>query len=583
MKIARDVILVISIALILALSSCAPTQTPVATESPATPPPATEPPAAVPSPTIVPISLAGPQGGTTMAWVDGSALVYIPPSEFAMGNGGFDAPEHNITLSGYWIYQTKVTNRMFAQCVAVGSCTAPTQELGGPVYSNPEYANHPVVGVTWDQSQAYCSWAQGRLPTEAEWEKAARGIQANLYPWGNEEPACDLLNFAYCVGHTSEVDAYADGASPYGVLEMVGNVFEWVGDWYGESYYSEAPSADPTGPDSGTTRVVRGSSFETDPNQSETAIRHFLNPSNHRRDTGFRCVLPEPKPLAPYCQLSAYVPTGVAASGECQLPETEVRGQYCVAGTGYATIDIPDGAAFEAATTGFECTEAVLDGQRRLTCTGPRDATGEIIVCNPGCSTSPDVTGAEPVCDPGYTRDPNSGACNYTPIVGQVSVAGCPAGYVMLDRGGQQSCVIAAGANGQCPAGLYFDTLAAACMPPNGQSEIPYGIDNATLAAQTYQGCAAGFSYNDIFQCCQAVTGGTYPGCAPGSTFNSDLKACSPGEVKLSGPGCVDVSIDILKCSEPVDICSKIKAEATCIRFSYACKWDDELNICELK
>lgn len=583
MKIARDVILVMTIALILALSSCAPTETPVATESLATQPPATEPPTAIPSPTIVPISLAGPQGGTTLLWLDGSTLVYVPPSEFTMGNGGFDAPEHNVTLSGYWMYQTKVTNRMYAQCVGVGSCTAPAQELGGPVYSNPEYANHPVVGVTWDQAQAYCSWAQGRLPTEAEWEKAARGIQANLYPWGNDEPACDLLNFTYCIGHTTEVNAYPDGASPYGILDLAGNLFEWVSDWYGETYYTEAPLTNPTGPDSGNYRVIRGSSFESDPNQVEAAIRHFGATVYHSRDLGFRCVVSEPKPLAPFCQLSAYVPTGVATSGECQLPETEVRGQYCVAGAGYATIDIPDGAVYEATSPDFECSEAVVDGQRRLTCTGPRDSTGEITVCNPGCSTSPDVTGAEPVCDPGYTLDPNSGACNYTPIVGQASVAGCPAGYVMVDRGGQQSCVITAGANGQCPAGLYFDTLAGACMPPNGQSEIPYGIDNATLAAQTYQGCAAGFSYNDMFQCCQAVTGGTYPGCAPGSTFNPDLKACSPGEVKLSGPGCVDVSIDILKCSQPVDICSKITAEATCIRFSYACQWDDELNVCELK
>jgi len=518
-----------------------------------------------------------------MTWVDGSTLLYIPPSEFKMGNEGFDAPERNVSVSGYWIYQTKVTNRMYAQCVAVGSCTAPTQEIGGPVYSNPEYANHPVVGVTWDQAQAYCSWAQGRLPTEAEWEKAARGDDGSLYPWGNDEPACDLLNFTYCTGHTSEVNAYQDGTSPYGIFDMAGNVFEWVNDWYGEAYYGEAPLTDPTGPEAGEYRVIRGSSFETDPNQVESAIRHYGAPIYHSRDLGFRCAVPAPKSLAPYCQLSAYVPVGAGTSSECQLPETEIRGQYCAAGTGFATIDISDGAIFEAATKDFECTEAVLDGQRRLTCTGPRDSTGEIRVCNPGCSTSPDVTGAQPVCDPGYTRDPNSGACNYTPIVGQVDVAGCPAGYAAVDRGGQLSCAVSTGANGGCPAGLYFDTIAGACMPPTGQTELPYGIDNPTLAAQTYQGCAAGYAYNDIFQCCQATTGGTYPGCPPGSTFNADLQACSPGEVKLSGPGCVDVAIDILKCSQPVDICAKIKAEATCIRFSYACQWNDQANVCELK
>ena len=153
----------------------------------------------------------------------------------------------------------------------------------------------------------------------------------------------------------------------------------------------------------------------------------------------------------------------------------------------------------------------------------------------------------------------------------------------MLDRGGQLSCAVGQGANGQCPASLYYDSLVGACVPPNGQSEIPYGIDNSELASQTFQGCAAGYTYNSTFQCCQASAGGTYPGCAPGSTFNADLGACSPGEVKLSGPGCVDVALNILKCGEPVDVCSKITAEATCIRMSYACRWDDKINVCQLK
>ncbi|HNJ14931.1 MAG TPA: formylglycine-generating enzyme family protein, partial [Anaerolineales bacterium] len=212
-----------------------------------------------PTATLVPVNLSGPQSGDKIRWIDGSNLIYVPPGEFVMGNGGFDAPVHNVTLDGYWMYQTKVTNRMFAQCVAVGSCTPPTEELGGPVYSNPEYANHPVVGVTWDQAQAYCGWANGQLPTEAQWEKAARGLAGNLYPWGNDEPACDLVNFGYCLGRTTEVDAFPDGASDFGMYDMAGNLFEWVSDWYSETYYSEAPAANPLGPDSGQYRVIRGS------------------------------------------------------------------------------------------------------------------------------------------------------------------------------------------------------------------------------------------------------------------------------------------------------------------------------------
>ena len=104
----------------------------------------------------------------------------------------------------------------------------------------------------------------------------------------------------------------------------------------------------------------------------------------------------------------------------------------------------------------------------------------------------------------------------------------------MKERGGQQTCVIGKDANGSCPAGLYFDELAGICAPPNGETSAPYGIDNAALASQTYAGCAAGYSYNENFQCCQAVTGGTYPGCAPGYTFSTDIGACTPPRCSLA-------------------------------------------------
>lgn len=584
MKTARNVQLTILVALAFALASCAP-----ATESPAPilsmPPPPTAVPTAIPTPTLVTIPRAGPQSGNTITWIDNSTLVYVPPGEFQMGNNGADAPIHSVTLEGYWIQETKVTNRMYAQCVAVGACTPPAQEVGGPVFSNPGFANHPVVGVTWDQAQAYCTWMQGRLPTEAEWEKAARGTEGQLYPWGNAEPACDLLNFGFCIGHTTDVTSFPDSASPYGLLDMAGNVFEWVGDWYSETYYASSPLLNPGGPETGQYRVIRGSSFETVPEIVESAVRHFGAPAYHDRQTGFRCVVPTPQPLAPYCQQTAYVPSAIASSDGCQLPIAEVRGYYCAAGESFATVDIPDGAIYAVVGTDMKCTEAVVDGQRRLTCSGPptKESTNEITVCNPACSNSPAVTGASPVCDPGYSLDPGSGTCNYTPIIGQVGVAGCPAGYVVLDSGGQKSCVIGLNANGQCPTGLYFDALVNACVSPGAQTNVPYGIDNPGLAVQTYAGCAPGYAYDPTFQCCQAVTGGTYPGCAPGTTFQPDLAACSAGEVKLSGPGCVTVSVFTLKCREPVDVCSKIASEARCITNAYACKWNEDAGVCELK
>ena len=160
--------------LTLLLTACAPTTaTPTAlpTLVPVTVGPTAEP----PTPTLIPVALAGPQAASTLKWIDTSVLAYVPAGDFKMGNGVGDSPERNVTLDAFWIQQTKVTNGMYAQCVAAGTCTPPTQELGAPIYTNPAYNSHPIVGVSWDQANAYCTWAGGRLPTEAEWECAARG------------------------------------------------------------------------------------------------------------------------------------------------------------------------------------------------------------------------------------------------------------------------------------------------------------------------------------------------------------------------------------------------------------------------
>jgi formylglycine-generating enzyme required for sulfatase activity len=567
----------------LLLSACGSPPTPVVVVVTATPAQPTETAAPEPTATLVPVPLSGPQNGTTMRWIDGSTLVYVPQSEFIMGNAGFDAPIRTVALDGFWIYETKVTNRMYAQCVAVGACTNPTEELGGPVYSNPEYANHPVIGVTWDQAQAYCGWAQGQLPTEAQWEKAARGTNGGAYPWGDEKPACDLLNLGYCSGRTSEVDAFSEGVSPYGLFDMAGNVFEWVADWYDEAYYSTAPAANPAGPESGEYRAIRGSSFETDFDQVESAMRHFGTQTYHSRDLGFRCAVTAPQLLAPYCQTAAYIPTGVIVANGCELPQTEVAGQYCAAGNSFATVDLPADAVYEVSDA-LKCEEAVVDGQRILTCLGPKakEATNEITVCNPTCSNSPSITGAVPTCDPGYTLDAASGECNYSPISAQVGVAGCPVGYILSERGGVQSCVIGTNANGECPTGLYFDNLAGRCVPPNGMADAPYGVDNSSLALTSYSGCAAGYSFSDVFQCCQAVSGGTYPGCPPGSTFNAELGACSPSEIRLAGPGCVTLDVTTLQCSQPVDTCSPITNETRCIKNPF-CRWNEGAGTCDIR
>jgi formylglycine-generating enzyme required for sulfatase activity len=581
MKSVRRMFFVCCLILTFILMSCSSaTPTPLVIVVTATPEPPTETAVVEPTATLAlePVALAGPQSGTKMKWIDGSTLVYIPQAEFVMGYG-FDAPIHNVSLDGYWIQQTAVTNRMFSQCVSVGSCTSPAQEVGGPVYSNPEFANHPVVGVTWDQAQAYCSWTQGTLPSEAQWEKAARGVDGKNFPWGDDEPACDLLNFGFCSGATSEVNAFLAGASPYGLYDMAGNVFEWVNDWYSDTYYNTAPALNPPGPEGGQDRVIRGSSFETDPKQAASAVRHFGPQDYHNRDLGFRCVVSQPQPIAPYCQLSAVIPSGAPDSNGCQLPDAKVTAQYCSAKQSYAHLDIPAGAVYDVGKN-LNCEEILVEGQRRLVCKGPQtiETTTEITVCNPACSTSPDVTGATPACDAGYTLDPTSGVCNYTPILQQVNAASCPIGYSLMNRGGQNTCVIGTDSDGQCSAGLYFDTLAGMCVPANGSAQVPYGIDNAGLASQSYAGCAAGYAYNDSFQCCQATNAESYPGCPPGTTFNSDVGACSPGAIKLSGPGCVTVDVTTLRCVKPVDVCVRITSELACLRNEVACSWSEKFG-----
>ncbi len=584
---ASNRMLFVILVLMVLLAACAPAATSMPTVAP-TLPPATEPPTGLPpvsTPTLFPVLLAGPQASTSMKWIDTSVLAYVPAGDFQMGNASASTPQHTVSLDAFWIQQTKVTNGMYAQCVAAGICAPPTQELGAPQYTNPEYNSHPVVGVSWDQASAYCTWVGGRLPTEAEWEKAARGTSGGTFPWGNDGAACDFLNFATCINHTTSVTDYPDGRSPYGLYDMAGNIFEWVNDWYGETYYNESPVQNPAGPNTGEARVIRGSSFETDPDQAETAIRHFMSGGNTRRDVGFRCVVPQPQPLAPYCQLTSYIP-GVSSlpQGQCALPEVDVRGQYCSQGDGFVTVNISEGAVYELNRDDYSCIETFVDGKRLLTCKGPRslENTVEMTVCNAACTESSSV-GTAAVCDPGYSLDAATGMCVYSPIAAEVGVSGCPVGYVMIDRGGVKSCAMAPAADGQCSAGLYLDSLFGACISPTGKAEIPYGVSNPDLAQQTYAGCAAGYTYDPSFQCCQAANASAYPACAAGSTYNSELKACLPTQVRLSGPGCVTVQATTIKCSDPVDICSKITAEPVCRRNSYACVWDDKNDLCKLK
>jgi formylglycine-generating enzyme required for sulfatase activity len=207
---------------------------------------------------------------------------------------GHEQPLHTVTLDAYYIDKYEVTNARYKACVDAGECTAPGSVgswTRSPYYGTSTYADYPVLNVTWNQASAFCAWAGGRLPTEAEWEKAARGSSdTRVYPWGNSAPDCTKTNYSPCVGDTSRVGSYPSGASPYGVMDMAGNVWEWVNDWYDGNYYSVSPGVNPQGPATGWERVLRGGSWGSGDLNVRSARRLSNFPDFWDFNFGFRCV-----------------------------------------------------------------------------------------------------------------------------------------------------------------------------------------------------------------------------------------------------------------------------------------------------
>jgi eukaryotic-like serine/threonine-protein kinase len=257
---------------------------------------------------------AGKAGDERTSSADGMVQVFVPGGKFQMG--GFDAdaqkdedPTHGVTLTPYWIDKLEVTNGMYQLCVLAGACQAPREVRSATrpnYFANKDFSDYPVIFVSWKDADNYCKWAGSRLPTEAEWELAARGnADFRRFPWGDQSPDNSLANYDNQAKDTTRVGSYPKGASPFGALDMAGNVWEWVSDYFGAEYYNQTGEQNPTGPNGkdGGPKVIRGGSWADGFKELRVSNRgsakspdltadsksaQYKGDANNR--TGFRCV-----------------------------------------------------------------------------------------------------------------------------------------------------------------------------------------------------------------------------------------------------------------------------------------------------
>ncbi len=411
-------------------------------------------PSAVPTATLEPILFPAPkmEAGSQFQYVDGALLDAVPNrGRFLMGAAEADNPQHQVAVSDFWIYSTEVTNQMYGWCVKSGKCTSPHAK-DNPSFSDPISLNYPVVGVNWQQASDYCSFVHGRLPTEAEWEKAAswdptQNFPRN-YPWGQDKPVCDLLNIKDCVKKVAPVINYDKGRSYYGALNMEGNVYEWVADWYNADYYAKSPAQDPLGPETGTRRSYRSSAFDSEPSQVPAALRHSAQPGEHRNDLGFRCVVQNPVYFAPFCARSAYYQASTADSGSsdslaankpCPDPSLTITPFCATGGDGEreaVNITVNNSSPTIVSVNGLQaCTPASNDVGAAHQC-----RLGLPIQVNASCTEKP---GGQPACPPDYHVNPDD----------------------------PNQCIASGGA-GVCPAGYQLDYSLKCCSPAWGVTHL---------------------------------------------------------------------------------------------------------------
>jgi formylglycine-generating enzyme len=255
---------------------------------------------------VPPVAVPG-EPPKTLTGKDGAVLTLIPAGEFLMGtsisnrDGGRDEyPDRRIFLDAFYLDSLEITNGRYFEFVKATGHRIPEhprdkkltlwQDTTVPAV----FKDHPVINVDWYDADAYCAWAGRRLPTEAEWERAARGTTGRRFPWGEAEPTRTLANYLnqWRNGAGLEpVGSHPQGASPEGVQDLQGNVWEWVADWYDSSYYEKGPLRNPKGPAEGTRKVIRGSGWESEAPLLRSAHRLSSDPKNRNHSLGFRCAM----------------------------------------------------------------------------------------------------------------------------------------------------------------------------------------------------------------------------------------------------------------------------------------------------
>ncbi len=486
----------------------AATEPPVSTEAPV--PTATE----TAAPVLVTVDLAGPpmSVGSKYTYVDGTVLVAVPGGPFIMGYNFADNPEREVTVGDFWVYSTKVTNDQYALCVQLGKCDPPVAE-NSPTYGDSRFIKYPVTGVTHTQAAAYCSFVHGRLPTEAEWEKTARGPEGNIFPWGDGGPNCSLLNYKFCESKTTWVNEYKDGVSYYSAFDMSGNVREWVADWYSPTYNVDAPQADPLGPELGEKRSVRGSSYQDSADPSISAHRFSLDPEETLSDLGFRCVVEDPTYFGPWCeQLTFY---GIGADGS--QPDCAPSVKCNDVSVSQAPNCTPNFQPYTIVTFNVANT--------------PPDSS---IFDVPGCTQDPESNGSldKYLCNPGDVGPASiTGSCQYGAPAGCLA---CPANYT---KDGDK-CVWDGSSTGgvACLPGSTFDPLTQCCSAiPAAGNEFglcpagSYPLNGACVADP--KAVVESVVQSVLFDSCvppPVTHGGDDPGDTPGDPGGGIPNACVP-------------------------------------------------------